>query len=1743
MNIKAAHIEDVYELSPLQQGMLFHTVRDPAASMYFHQVTYTLQGEFDVPAFRRAWQKLAEHQPALRTSYHWENLEKPAQVVHRQARVPFEEFDWRNIPAFEHEARLQEWLKQDQGRGFVMTQPPLMRATAIRIGDDVHHFVWSQHHILWDGWSGPLVLKDLLAFYDAERSGREHRPTRSRPFRDYIAWLRQQDAGKAEAFWRQALSGFSTPTPLSIDRKSGATIAVEAHAAEERLHLPATFMTSLQELARKHQLTLNTVLQGAWAILLGRYSGQDDVLFGASVSGRPVGLAEVESMVGLFINTVPVRVRFSERASIIDLFKRLQAEQAELRQFEHSPLVQVHGWSEVPRGMPLFESMVVFVNYAADRVAHERFGHLKVLQVRQAVQHTDCPLGLVVLPGEELWLRLVYDTNRIERSAAVRMLEHLRRMLEAIVSDPEQRLGDVSLLRGRDRQKLLVDWNATATDYPAQLCVHQLVAQRAIAQPDAVALTFHGQTLTYHELNRRANQLAHHLRALGLRVEDRVALSVDRSLEMVVAILGVLKAGGSYVPIDPVLPAERQRFMLQDSGVKILLTQEHHRGRLPIGQTPVVYLDSDWPTIAKRTDESPPASARPSNLAYIIYTSGSTGQPKGVLVEHRGLTNVVCAQVQAYGIHPGSRILQVISLSFDVAQAEILRALVGGAALVVATSEELLPGWPLFNILRDERITFAAILPAPLSAIPLGEELPDLAHLLVGGEQCPVELAAYWGKGRDIFNGYGPTEAAVCTTIARNWDLNAPAPVGRPIANARVYVLDKRLQPVPDGVPGELYIGGIGVTRGYMHQPAFTAERFLPDAFVDRPGARMYRTGDLMRWLDDGNLEFIGRIDGQIKLRGFRIELGEIETVLGQHPNVLNAAAMVREDEPGNKRLVAYIVAQREPAPTATELRTYLKGKLPEYMVPAAFVFMRELPRTTNDKVDRRLLPVPDPDDAPPSDDLAAPRSPAEELVAGIWCDLLKVSRVGVDDNFFELGGHSLLATQAVSRLRTAFNVDLSLRTFFESATVAGVTEKIESARRQAALASHLPLLVPVARDRDLPLSFAQQRLWFFDQLEPGNLFYSLPTAIRLSGKLDVAALQQALTEIVRRHEVLRTTYMNRGGQPVQVITPSTAVSLPITDLSEAQARRLANEEANKPHDLERGPVVRVRLLRLATEEHVLLLSMHHIASDGWSMAIFFRELGTLYEAFASSRPSPLADLPTQYVDFAVWQRQWLQGQVLETQLAYWKDKLGGVTPLELPTDRPRPAVQRFIGAHETVQLSAELNEKLKALGRREGVTPFMTFLAAFQVLLSRYSRQEDISVGTPIAGRNLPETEDLIGFFVNTLVMRTDLSGKPTFRALLKRVREVCLGAYDHQDIPFEKLVEELHPQRELGHNPIFQVLFVLQNAPRATRELHGVTLSRLDADFEPPAKFDLTLGMAENPDGLRTTLKYNAELFDAVTIRRMLTHFQTLLEEIASHPEWPLAKLSLMPENERTQVLVEWNSTDAAYPHDRCVQHLFEEQAAKRPDAVALGYDGATWTYHELNRRANRLARHLRRLGVGPEQTVALVVDRSPEMILGVLAILKAGGAYAPLDPGQPAERLGLMLKDAGASTVLTQAHMRPSVPAEFSGHVTELDRLDSHVLENGSPEPEQNLAGGAGPDNLAYIIFTSGSTGRPKGVLVPHRGLTNVVIAQNKAFGIDADSRVMQYVSLHFDAAQGEIFRTLCAAQRCSWLVPKN
>lgn len=1724
-------IADIYPLSPMQQGMVFHSLMTPETGVYIESIGYTLRGELDVESFIRAWQTAAERHSILRTAFVWEGVDQPLQAVFHEVDLPLQQEDWRAIPREEHGSRLAELIEGETRSGFSLAEPPLWRLRLIRTGEKEWSLIWTHHHALLDGWSVPILFGEIFSLYEAYRNGRSLSLPPAHPYRDYIAWIQRQNPRAAENYWRGLLAGFTSPTPLMVNRGAAQHPGDDSpENPTEHLSLSAQTTEQLQALARKHQLTLSTILQGAWAILLNRYSGESDIVYGSTVSGRSAELPGAESMVGLFINTLPNRVRIEDGLSVLSILKELQQQQVQSRQFEYSSLIQIQGWSETPRSQPLFQSIFVFENYPVEESLGSLTKGLEFSEIR-SLSRTNFPLTVVASPGKEVGLEISYDRHQFDRPCIQRMLGHLRVLLEGMAADPGARAVELPMLIREERQLLLEEWNRTEVDFPADYTFHRLFEEEVLRAPQAPAIVFEGTTLSYREVNDRANRMGNYLQRLGVGPETIVGLCIERSPEMLVGVLGILKAGGAYLPLDPNYPADRLSFMIEDANPPVLIAQSHLLERLPEIKARIVLIDRDWEVIEQEETGNPSSNAAPGNLAYVIYTSGSTGRPKGTLIEHASLCHLVFAQRRLFTDRERSCVLQFAPFSFDAMVWEMALALGSGGRLVLARQETLTTMEDLHELIAKEGVTFATLPPSVLRLLS-SSDLPELQVVIAAGERCTSEIVKRWLPGRRFINGYGPTETTVCATLGECQNVSeSDPPIGRPFLNTKVYILNERRDPVPVGVPGELYVGGAGLARGYLNRPDLTDERFIANPFSKDSTSKLYKTGDLVRYLPDGNLEFLGRVDDQVKIRGLRIELGEIETLLRGHPRLANAAVAAQRQANGDPRLVAYLVAENEDLPASVELRDYLKSRLPEYMVPSIFVALESLPMLPNGKLNRRALPEPEWEKSTSESAYFAPRTPSEELMCEIWAQVLEVERVGLDDEFFVLGGHSLLATQLVSRVREAFGVELPLRSLFERPTVRSLIEEVEKlSRGEGGLAP--PPIRRISRDGELALSFAQQRLWFLDQLEPASPFYNNPMALRLRGPLDVEVLNRCLNIVVERHEALRTTFETSQGRPVQIVSPSLTLPLPVDDLGhlpaderEAEARRLAGEEASLPFDLARGPLLRARLLRLGEEEYLLLATLHHIVSDGWSMNVLVREVTALYRSLIDGEQPRLPELPIQYADYAQWQRDWLQGEALARQTQYWTNQLSAhPTVLELPTDYPRPALQSSNGAQFDFHLSPELTRRLRELSRQEGATLFMTLLAAFQTLMHRYTGQEEINVGTPIANRTREEVEGLIGFFVNTLVMRANLSGDPGFVDLLGRVRETALGAYAHQDLPFEQLVEALQPERDLSHTPLFQVMFMLQNTPRSNVELKGLTVEPLATESRT-ARFDLTVEMNEGLEGLSGTIEYNTDLFEAATIERMARHFHNLLEGIVADPEQTLSQLPLLDDEEATRITRTWNQTIAPYPDDICFQRMFEEQVETRPDAAAVTFAGQTLSYLELNERANRMARYLGKMGVGPETIVGLYVERSIEMIVGLLGIMKAGGAYLPLDPNYPAERLAFMFRDSQAPVLVTQESLTDRFPANDARVV----RIDAD-WERIAVESGEFVESGARPDHPAYVIYTSGSTGQPKGTLLEHRGLCNLARAQQGLFGVREGKRVLQFSPLSFDASVWEVAMSL-------------
>jgi amino acid adenylation domain-containing protein len=1754
----AANVADAYPASPVQQGLLFHSLYEQGSGVYVTQIVCSLSG-LRPELFEEAWQRVIERHDVLRTAFVWMSVEKPLQVVGRRVRALIKQMDQRGVSAAEREARFKTYVTEDRRLSFDVAKAPLMRLALWREDDDLYKFVWSHHHLLLDGWAAAIVLKEVFLAYDALSRGAEPAFGPVWPYKNYIAWLQQQDLRAAEAYWRETLAGFRAPTTLNVDRvrRSG----TDGYGTRT-LRLDHSATANLHALGRSGQLTLNTLVQGAWAVMLSRYSAQQDVCFGAVVAGRPAELTGADEMVGLFINTLPVRTQFMGAATVTNWLRELQAQQLRARNFEYSPLSEVQRWSEIDAGQQLFDNYIVFENYPIDETLRGRIKRLTIHDV-ESLEQSSYPLVLAVMPGERLTLHIHHDRSRFDDALVDRLLGHVAMLLEAFVANPEQRLNQLPVLTTGEQQQLLCEFNQGGNGAErTAACIHDLFERQVAHTPNAVAVVDDKERVTYAELDARANQLARHLRTLGVGQEVRVGLCVKRSAAMVQGLLGILKAGGVYLPLDSSYPQDRLEFMIDDAGTEVLVTDSAINELLPLTKRSlcVVYLDAV--EVAGQSAEQLAVPVSPANLAYVIYTSGSTGKPKGVAVTHEAAAGHLRAIQGVFALTSEDRFLQFASQSFDVSVEQTLAPLLTGASIVLR-GDEVWSTRDFLKCLHEERLTVVNFPPAFWQQITQDllaeDELSDRCELrlvIIGGDLLSAETARRWmstslGQAR-LLNAYGPTEATITATtfdITKQAvaEANEALPIGRAVGSRVLYVLDQEGHPVPLGVFGELHIGGPLLARGYLNHAALTAAAFVPDPFSGENGGRLYRTGDMARWLADGTIEFAGRADRQVKIRGFRVELGEIEAALRRHPSVNEAVALAQDDSTTKgKQIVAYVVTRKDSEPTHEHWREFLKEWLPDYMIPGAFISIEKLPLTPNGKVDRIALAALEMLKPSASDSgSAAAITETEKVIADVWAEILGVEQVGPSDNFFELGGHSLVATQIISRLRKKFKVELPFRVIFEEQTVRAIGQKIEeslaeksqntppTSTREVTEPPSSFTIKRAPRNGPLPLSFAQERLWFLEQLDPGLPLYNVPAFVKLSGSLNVAAFNGALNELVRRHEILRTSFVSVGDGPSQHISTTLELPLPLTDLSSLptdqrwfQALDLAAAEVRQPFDLTHAPLLRTQLLRLEKNEHVLLLTMHHIVSDGWSLVQLVREMGVLYEVYCEGRDSQLGELPLQYADYAVWQREQFAGEKVEAPLNYWREQLRGASVLEFPTDHPRPSKLSFSGKSHRFCVPRPLADSLSELSQREGATLFMTLLTAFQVLLSRYSGQSDVSVGTPVAGRTHTETETLIGLFVNTLVIRAHINSNESFLQVLDQVRKACLDAQSQQELPFERIVDALQPERALNRHPLFDVMFVMQNPLLPVLHLPGLQLSPLPVETNS-AKFDLTLEIEPADDNLRASLEYNSDLFEPDTIHRLAGSYLRILEAIAADPSRRVASLPLLGEEERQRLVCDLNDTGHDWPW-ATLPEMFREQARSTPEAAAVEEkNGERLTYAELDHQSEQLARRLRQVKVGPESIVAVLMDRCSAMVVALLGALKSGAAYLPLDPANPPERLRFMLADSKARVILTKRDFLEVLP-DHEALVICVD-TDHESVETEERVPELS------PDNLAYVIYTSGSTGAPKGVMVTHRGLANYLRWSSEAYESKVGAGAVVHSPIGFDLTVTSLWIPLISGTR--------
>nr|WTB07107.1 amino acid adenylation domain-containing protein [Streptomyces antimycoticus] len=1730
--MKQTRIEDLLPLSPLQEGLLFHAQYSEdadALDVYTVQLAVRIQGPVDAPAVRRAAATLIRRHASLRAGFRRRTTGDPMQVILRDLELPVTELDFSELSEEEQRAKVREFAAGDRERRFDMERPPLLRVTMIKVAADAFWLVLTAHHILLDGWSAPLVMRELFQHYRA--GGEDTTLPPVTPYRTYLAWLARQDKAAAKRAWQEALAGVDSATLLVPDAGPGAEVLPEDLVAE----VPADLTARLGELARSAGVTLNTLVQSAWGVLIGRLTGRGDVVFGATVSGRPADIPGVESMVGLFINTLPVRVRVDHGAPWTELLTAVQRQQAALLDHHHLPLSAVQ--ESTPVTGELFDTLVVFENYPLDSDGiTEPIDGPRITDIT-GQDATHYALTLFPTPGPTLRLRLGYRPDLYPAERARALLDGFCRMLERIEADPSLPVGRTEVLAPELLRTVLDGWNEPDAGAP-DTSVPALFEAAVAADPAAVALVADGAEVSYGELDARANRLARLLSGLGVGPETRVAVALPRGADLVATLLAVGKTGGAYIPLDPEYPAERVEYIMTDAAPAVVVTDSSVTSVPAAGGAARVLLDD--PAVRDRlaalSGESPGlAPVAGDHPAYTIYTSGSTGRPKGVVVTRDNLTNFVQDMRDRFALRPGDRLAAVTTIAFDIAGLELYTPLASGAGVVLATRDEVIDVPRLAALLKSTGASVMQATPTLWQALVSQhpEALSGL-RVLVGGEALPAGLASRLCElAPEVTNLYGPTETTVWSTAARLAEVSGPPAIGRPIASTQVYVLDAGLSPAPPGVLGDLYIAGRGVARGYAGRPDLTAERFVACPF-GAPGTRMYRTGDVARWTDDGELEFAGRTDDQVKVRGFRIELGEIETVLAELPEVAQVAVVAREAGSGEQRLVAYVVAAPGAAVPVPALRRSVAARLPEYMMPSAFMVLDALPLTPNGKTDRKALPAPDFGELSTG---AAPRTPQEEILCGLFMETLDLDAVGIHDDFFELGGHSLHATRLVSRARAAFAVELPLRVLWEAPTVARL-----AARLRGADAARPPVRA-VERPERIPLSYAQRRLWFLNRFEHGAAAHNISIGLRLRGRLDQEALRAAVRDVTARHETLRTIFPETDGAARQLIlSPERgAADLVVTAVDERDLDTAVAEQAARDFDLATETPLRVTLFRIGPEDHVLLLLLHHIAGDGWSVGPLAGDLTSAYLARAQGAAPAWEPPPAQYADYTMWNYAVLGEEddpesPVAQQLDFWRKRLEGIPDvLALPTDRPRPPEADYTAETVEMDISPELHRALTVVARKTGTSLFMVLQAGLASLLSALGAGSDIPMGSPIAGRNDKALEGMVGFFVNTLVLRTDTSGAPTFRELLDRVREYDLAAYANQEVPFERLVELLNPERSLAWHPLFQIWLNVQNVEAAGSAPVG--LPGVDAEAYPvpvnATQFDLAFTFNERttadggPNGMQALVDFRLDLFDRRTVVDLFGRLERLLERVAADPELRVQELSVLTEDERT-MLSRVNDTGRPGLGRATFPELFARQVAKDPDAPAVAFEGGELSYAELDRRANRLAHVLCAEGAGPEGFVALALPRSQEWPAAVLAVHKAGAAYLPLDPAYPAERLAYMLSDARPGVVVTTRAIAATLPSTGSATVLVLDEEATAARVAGAPDTAPQVW--VSVRHPAYVIYTSGSTGRPKGVVVSHAGVTALATGYAEALGLGPGSRVLQFASPSFDAAFAELCQSL-------------
>ncbi|MBF0518230.1 MAG: amino acid adenylation domain-containing protein [Nitrospirae bacterium] len=1720
------NVKNIYALSPLASGMLYHYLSDTTSSAYFQQMRFTLTGQLNLKVFEDSWNELVKRHDVLRTIFVYKGVPEPLQIVLKERRMDFKYVDLRKFNA--EESNPEIWLEKDKNSPFNITNDTPMRITVLHTQDNQYEVIWSFHHILMDGWCTGIIQEEFLTIYNAMISKTSVSLPPVTQYSVYIKWLKQRNYNESAQYWNERLNGFlqSTPLPFKVTdylQKPYLLKTVTIEADDE-------ISSSLNKLASDSGVTVVSVIKALWAVLLGKYNSVTDVVFGIVVSGRPPEIPLVERMIGLFINTIPVRVTFSGKESFIELACRIYAESIETQSHEHHSLADIAALH--PLRTALFDHILVFENYL-EGSSGMLSGNLS-MQLKGFFEQTNYPLEISILTGKAIRFRFSFDANVYDKNDIHRAINHLLQLAASACNNPSVSISKMDMLTQAERNKILYKFNDTTASFEKDSTVTDIFERQVLLSPDKTAVISDGKPVSFSQLNMMSNRIAHHIRnSLGVRSGDLVAIMTERTEWLVAGILGILKSLSAYVPIDPVLPLKRILYIVEKSGCKVVLTSDKYTNEFSkILTCTMCNINS----IKEGETSNPIKEITPESAAYVTYTSGSTGNPKGVMVTHSNVVSFSANMTGVFGLTASDSIFALTTVIFDISVLELIESLLIGMTVVVSRDSEILSPSEMLRKLRESAVTTLQITPSRLKLLLDDSDVDALSALrvlIIGGEPLPVDL---FERLKPLFstvsvlNVYGPTETTIWSTAKRLNDgvLN----IGRPLLNESVYVLSSDGSLLPCKAAGEICIGGAGVSKGYYKQGQLTAEKFIENPHVS--GELIYRTGDLGRWLSNGELECLGRTDDQLKIRGYRVEPGEIECRIKEHHLVKDAAVIATDSDSTEKELTAFIILNN--TLNESQLRDYLSQTLPDYMIPTGFEFIEKFPFTANGKIDRKTLATyKKSSTSVTQDSFIAPRNRLENATASIWQSVLGHERIGIRDNFFTLGGHSLKAMLIMSKIHKELSIELTLREIMENPTIESLA-LVLSRKTQ----SEVDEILHVERVGAYPLSHAQRRMWVLEQIEGDAGAYNMTAAYLIEGEIDVPILSKSLKILVDRHDLLKITLVTtESGPPMQTVNNSDGFSFERVDISDAPdalntARLMAEEESLKPMDLFKGPLFAVKFLLLSEKKHVLIIKAHHIVCDGWSFRIITSELRTIYEALLKGNKNPIVPLKINYRDFVAWQSSPVTVEKTKEDKQYWLDRFSSskIVPLRLPIDFTRPIKQSFSGKTLSTQINPSLSERLLDIGKTHGAGAFSVFVVILKALLYRYSGQNDILLGTPVTGRTHPDLESQVGLFVNTVVIKDEISGSDNFIALLKKIKTTIAEAFDHKRYPFDLLVDDLSLARDMSRHPIFDIMVVfdeIDDEPEKSSDVFGekVKISELPFNYNV-TKFDLTFHFTKRQSQISLDINYADALFMESTITSMTANFVTLAQSLTNNPHGQLKHLKAISDDETRNLLNDFAGFDTPFSHARSIVDVFIEKAADCAELPAIITKDGSVSYEELNRLTDSLAFTLtQQFNVKCGDIVAVIFPRGHSLITALLGVLKAGAVYMPLDTNFPYERLDYVLKDSGCKLILTEStlpmykHLRKTYK-----YINVIDLLNLPLTE--TSDYQSVVSGG----DLAYVIYTSGSTGRPKGVMVEHGGFVNMSTEQVRIFAVEQTDRVLLFASPSFDASMSEIFMALFA-----------